>query len=106
LSNAFRDARLIVELLRANANAEWTVSAFAPYVEERRERMRRLRFMARQYSMIWAEFSESAKARRRLIYERVAAEPMLGLPFLVLGLGPNGLPDYAYEQDAWDLMMR
>jgi 2-polyprenyl-6-methoxyphenol hydroxylase-like FAD-dependent oxidoreductase len=106
LSNAFRDARLIVELLKANADAEWTVSAFAPYVEERRERMRRLRFMARQYSMIWAEFSEAAKARRRLIYERVAAEPMLGLPFLVLGLGPDGLPDYAYEQDAWDLMMK
>jgi menaquinone-9 beta-reductase len=104
LSISFRDARAITEILMGST--QWTVSAFAPYVEERRERMRRLRFMARQYSTIWAEFSESAKARRRLIYERVAAEPMLGLPFLVLGFGPYGLPDYAYEQEAWDLIMK
>jgi hypothetical protein len=31
---------------------------------------------------------------------------MLGLPFLVLGFGPYGLPDYAYEQEAWDLIMK
>jgi hypothetical protein len=61
-------------------NAQRTNDAFIHYVEERRERMRRLRFMAQQSSILRAEFTDAARARRLRVRERVAANPSIALP--------------------------
>ena len=103
LSIAFRDVRLVLEALLDNA--QWTSDAFIPYVEERRERMRRLRFTAQQYAILRAEFTEAARARRRRVRERVAANPSVALPFLVAIKGPFGVPDQAFESAAWNQLM-
>jgi 2-polyprenyl-6-methoxyphenol hydroxylase-like FAD-dependent oxidoreductase len=103
LSISFRDARLICETLLGNA--QWTNEIFAPYVDERRERMRRLRFTGQQYSILRVEFSEQARARRGRALERIAADATIGLPLLAVFKGPFGLPDNAYEPAAWNRLL-
>jgi 2-polyprenyl-6-methoxyphenol hydroxylase-like FAD-dependent oxidoreductase len=103
LSISFRDARLVHEILRDNTR--WTDNVFMPFVEERRERLRRLRFTGQQYSILRVEFSEPARARRRRALERMAADPTVALPLLAVFKGPFGLPDDAYEQVAWNRLL-
>jgi 2-polyprenyl-6-methoxyphenol hydroxylase-like FAD-dependent oxidoreductase len=46
LALAFRDARLVSEALLGGK--DWTTVTLMPYADERRERMKRLRFAAKQ----------------------------------------------------------
>ena len=65
---------------------------FAPYAEERRERMRRLRFVAGITASLDAEFGDHARARRRAYFERSAGDPTLGAhAFAIMG-GPEAAP--------------
>lgn len=100
LSLAFRDIRLVSDLLAENR--DWIGDIFVPYADERRERMRRLRMTARQFSKYRCEYSDDARAARQRARERLAVDPSLGLPFLVPLKGPDGLPDDAYEPETWD----
>lgn len=50
LSLALRDARIVSELLLASDS--WDRSTFHPYVQERAERLRRLRFVAQTYATL------------------------------------------------------
>jgi len=103
LSICLRDARLVAEVLLGND--DWSTAAFAPYVEERRERMRRLRFTGQQFALLRVEFTEAAKARRRRALERIAANPDNRLPLLPLLLGASNVPPAAFEKAAWDRLM-
>jgi 2-polyprenyl-6-methoxyphenol hydroxylase-like FAD-dependent oxidoreductase len=103
LAISLRDARLVCETLLNNT--EWNSGVFAPYVDERRERMRRLRLAGQQYSILRAEFTEEARARRRRAGERIAADPEIGLPLTTVFKGPYGLPDNMYRQAAWDRLL-
>ena len=95
---AFRDVRLVSEVLAENE--DWgNEDIFVPYAEERRERMRRLRITAQQFSKYRCEYGDHARAR--LAAERLAANPRLGLPFLVPLKGPSDLPPEAFEAGAW-----
>jgi menaquinone-9 beta-reductase len=104
LSIAFRDARLVHEALLGSKR--WTDNVFVPYVSERRERMRRLRFTAEQFSILRAEFTDAARERRRRASERIAADRDLALPLLIPAMGPFAVPDHLFEQAAWDALMR
>ncbi len=103
ISIAFRDARLVLETLLDLGR--WSEESFILYAEERRERMRRLRFTAQQTSILRAEFTDAARARRERARERLSADPTLALPFLVAAKGPFAVPDRAFEQAAWDRLM-
>jgi 2-polyprenyl-6-methoxyphenol hydroxylase-like FAD-dependent oxidoreductase len=96
LSITYRDVRIVSEIMRAGD--EWSPDAFAPYAEERRERMRRLRFSAQLWSIMFAEFGEEARARRKRAVERQAANPMLQLAQLAALIGPEAVPPAAFEQ--------
>jgi hypothetical protein len=63
LSITYRDVRIVSELLAGSE--DWSPALFAPYAEERRERMRRLRFVAGITSDLDAEVGEAARERRR-----------------------------------------
>jgi menaquinone-9 beta-reductase len=104
LSIAFRDARLVHEALLGNRR--WNDDIFIPYIKERCERMRRLRFTAKQFSILHAEFTEAARQRRRLASERIAANRDLALPLLIPTKGPFAVPDHAFQQAAWDALMK
>lgn len=103
LSISLRDTRHVVEAL--TSNTDWTEDIFMPYVEERRERMRRLRFVAQLFSALRVEFTDDAKMRRRLALKRMAAEPRLALPFLATQKGPFSVPPETFEQKTWDQLL-
>jgi 2-polyprenyl-6-methoxyphenol hydroxylase-like FAD-dependent oxidoreductase len=104
LALAFRDARLVSEALLGSE--DWTTDTLTPYAEERRERMKRLRFAAKQVSILTAEFSEEARMRRRRVFERMAADPNLRVFMLPALKGPYGVPDHVFDQAAWDDLFR
>ena len=102
LSIAVRDARLVSECLADDG--AWSMAALQPYVAERKERMRRLRFTGRLVTAL-RDFPDDARARRLRAYERMAADPGLGLPLLPALKGPFAVPDGAFEQAAWDRLL-
>ena len=73
ISITLRDVRVVSEVLQGGDN--WSMAAFTPYVKERHERMRRLRFGARLQSAIYNEFGPEATARRLRTWARFAEEP-------------------------------
>jgi 2-polyprenyl-6-methoxyphenol hydroxylase-like FAD-dependent oxidoreductase len=95
LSITYRDVRIVRDILLASD--DWSTAAFAPYAEERCERMRRLRFSAMWAATLENEFGDAAKERRRVARERVAANPMYLLPQLAVLTGPESVPAPAFE---------
>jgi 2-polyprenyl-6-methoxyphenol hydroxylase-like FAD-dependent oxidoreductase len=90
-----RDVRLVRDALLQQKI--WDVSAFDEYRTERRERMRRLRTVARMAAVRESEFTEAARRRRAEIDERIVANPMLGMPFGAAFVGPEVLPAEVFE---------
>ncbi len=99
LSISLRDVRIVSELLLGGS--EWTADFFAPYVEERRERMRRLRFAAAVDSLVHAEFGEAAMRRRLAIGARRKADPSFLMSQLAVMVGPEMVPPDAFSEDVW-----
>ncbi len=95
LSITLRDVRLVRDVMLGGA--DWSPAAFAPYVEERRERMRRLRFVAALDSTLENEFGPAAEARRARARERQLADPSLLSWFLAAFAGPDALPAEAFD---------
>jgi 2-polyprenyl-6-methoxyphenol hydroxylase-like FAD-dependent oxidoreductase len=102
LSITMRDVRLVAETI---LGGRWSADAFLPYAEERRERMRRLRFVARLVSRYNAEFTSEAQGRRRAVAQRLAADPDSVLPLLAIWKGPANVPAEAFGQAAWDRLL-
>lgn len=95
LSITLRDARIVRDILLSDS--DWSPAAFAPYTEERRERMRRLRFVASLASSLENEFGAEAEARRERARERQTKDPTLMLWFLAAFAGPDVLPAEAFD---------
>ena len=78
---------------------------FAPYGEERKERMRRLRFAAALQSALDSEFTPEAVARRYRARERMAADPSLNLVFASVMIGPEILPGEVFSEATWERIL-
>src|SRR5262249_31717771 len=99
LSISYRDVRIVRDLMVENR--DWKPELFAAYVEERAERMRRLRLVALLVSILSAEFGENARARRiRFRSERIRNTIFDLLPAAFLG--PELLPAEAFSEDLLD----
>jgi 2-polyprenyl-6-methoxyphenol hydroxylase-like FAD-dependent oxidoreductase len=103
LSIALRDVRLVSDVLRATP--AWSAAALEPYVEERRERMRRLRFGAQVQAAMFSEFGPEAEARRARTFARFEADPMLMMPLLAGLVGPDAVPETAFEESMRELIL-
>ena len=90
LSISYRDVRIITDLL--NAAGPGAAPDFAPYAQERRERLRRLRFVAQIQSRLDMEYGEAAQARRHSLHQRAAADPTLRMHALAVMSGPESAP--------------
>jgi menaquinone-9 beta-reductase len=97
LSITYRDVRVVSDLLKADD--DWASLSFASYAEERAERMRRLRFVASLKATIDMEFGEAAKARRRSLFERSAADPSLGAHGFAVLAGPEAMPPEVFTEE-------
>jgi 2-polyprenyl-6-methoxyphenol hydroxylase-like FAD-dependent oxidoreductase len=99
LSITYRDVRIVRDLMLDNR--EWQASIFAPYAEERRERMRRLRLTASIFSVLSAEFGERAMQRRIKVREMRAQNklPDVGAAAFV---GPEVLPAEMFSESSLD----
>ena len=94
LSIVLRDVRLVSEILLAGKRDQ---ASFRPYVEERFERMRRLRITARLTVMLRAQYGEDARLRRQRAGRRMRVDKMLS-PGPAALIGPEKLPAAAFEQ--------
>jgi hypothetical protein len=74
------------------------MAAFASYVEERTERMRRLRFAASLTSSLDMEFGEAGRALRHSYHLRGAADPSLKAHAMVAMAGPEVLPPEVFTE--------
>jgi 2-polyprenyl-6-methoxyphenol hydroxylase-like FAD-dependent oxidoreductase len=100
LSIALRDVRILSEVLLAGE--DWSPSALQPYVEERAERMRRLRFCNAVATTLRGEFSPDGRERRRRARERMQAEPELGLWRRAYLAGPESVPATAFDERVYE----
>jgi 2-polyprenyl-6-methoxyphenol hydroxylase-like FAD-dependent oxidoreductase len=92
-SIALRDVRLVSEILD-EAKAAGREPDFRPYVEERAERMRRLRITAQVVTTLRVEFGQEARERRARVGKRVAAGQLA--PLRASLIGPERLPAEAF----------
>ncbi len=101
LSIALRDVRLVSEIILAGERKH---ESFRPYVEERLERMRRLRITARLAVTLRSEFGEAARLRRRRAGKRMRIDKML-TPMPASIVGPERLPAAAFDQATIDALL-
>jgi hypothetical protein len=78
--------------------------SFRPYVEERLERMRRLRITASLAVTLRAEYGEAARLRRQRAGRRVRIDKMLS-PMPASIVGPERLPAAAFEQTTIEALL-
>jgi 2-polyprenyl-6-methoxyphenol hydroxylase-like FAD-dependent oxidoreductase len=90
LSITLRDARWIRDLL--TGGEPWCAELFAPYAEERRERLRRLRATAAYTTRLVARFDEKGIADRKRAFERLMEKPEAGMIALASFSGPEKIP--------------
>jgi 2-polyprenyl-6-methoxyphenol hydroxylase-like FAD-dependent oxidoreductase len=98
LSLAMRDVRVLSNILRQGQ--DWSPEHLQPYAEERRERMRRMRFTAALMSSLLSEFGPAARERRRRFYGRLQAgsDPDLKFALAATAVGPDNIPAFAFEE--------
>jgi 2-polyprenyl-6-methoxyphenol hydroxylase-like FAD-dependent oxidoreductase len=90
LSCAMRDARTVRDVLRGG---DWSPAAFAPYAEERRERMRRLLVTSSLMAAVFADDAgDERPVRRARMRDLVTSDPLF-LPLLMsTHAGPETAP--------------
>ena len=96
LSITYRDVRIVSDILLRED--DWARADFGPYAEERRERMRRLRFAAGLQAAIDMEFGEAAAERRRRHHERAVDDPSLRAHAFAVMAGPEALPEAVFTE--------
>ena len=97
LEITMRDIRVVSELLLGTT--DWSTESLAPYVTERRERMRRLRFSAHVTSVLANEFGPEARSRRERAHKRVEANPELAMTRAIVMIGPELAPPDAFTEE-------
>lgn len=89
-SVTLRDVRIVAELLAGSE--DWQPALFAPYAEERRERMRRLRLAAAFATNLYARFGTGALERRKRARKRTRENPEILSLLLAVFSGPEAGP--------------
>ena len=98
LSISHRDVRVVTDILKASN--DWSSGVFAPYAEERKERMRRLRLAARFAAARDCEFGAAAQARRHVLAAKIMMDPVVTGLVLAPIVGPDVVPADAFSETA------
>ncbi|WP_221359106.1 FAD-dependent oxidoreductase [Streptomyces beigongshangae] len=97
LSIALRDARMVRDCLRSAGT--WDEKIFAPYAEERKERMRRLEISGSVRTTMNMTFTARGRARRKAYAEVWPTDPVLAGSRLATFQGPFHVPAESFEPD-------
>jgi 2-polyprenyl-6-methoxyphenol hydroxylase-like FAD-dependent oxidoreductase len=100
ISIALRDARILRDIL-LGSDGPPSRDALVPYAEERRERLRRLRFAAQCFSNIRCTFGTEGRARRRRWFDSMAHDSLIRAAARAPYVGPHESPEEAFTDDAW-----
>jgi 2-polyprenyl-6-methoxyphenol hydroxylase-like FAD-dependent oxidoreductase len=98
LSISHRDVRVVTDILKSSK--DWSPAAFAPYAEERKERMRRLRLAARFASVRDCEFDARARKRRHALHAKIMQDPVVTGFALAPIVGPENVPAEVFSEAA------
>jgi 2-polyprenyl-6-methoxyphenol hydroxylase-like FAD-dependent oxidoreductase len=98
LSIALRDARMVSDVV--TGGVDWSDGAFDAYVEERAERLRRLRICARLQTALRCTFTQAGRQRRRAWMDGIGSDPLLLAPVSIAAVaGPDVPPPEAFAPD-------
>jgi 2-polyprenyl-6-methoxyphenol hydroxylase-like FAD-dependent oxidoreductase len=95
LSIAMRDVRTVSDVMLASE--DWSPAAFSAYGEERRERMRRLRFSAELIGRLHVIESPDARAIREQAFPAAFSNPSLFMLIAGTFVGPELIPHASFE---------
>ncbi len=97
LSLALRDVEVMSGLLLTQD--AWVPATFQPYADERRERMRRVRFNAALFADLYCTFGSQGAQQRGSWMARMASGQDPTMEWVAAGLivGPDVLPPIAYD---------
>jgi 2-polyprenyl-6-methoxyphenol hydroxylase-like FAD-dependent oxidoreductase len=98
LSLTLRDVRVVTEILLGAT--DWSVDQMLPYAEDRRERMRRVRFSAALAAAIGTTFGVEGTARRvRLRERRRDPNDPASLDFVPIFTAPEDMPAERFTEE-------
>jgi 2-polyprenyl-6-methoxyphenol hydroxylase-like FAD-dependent oxidoreductase len=100
LSIAMRDVRLVSELLLSSS--DWSETSFGYYVEEHKERLRRMRMVAKALVKFRMHYGKTGQKHRLRIATLAAQEPKVAEFFSAQVFGPSEIPNEAFEQAVID----
>jgi 2-polyprenyl-6-methoxyphenol hydroxylase-like FAD-dependent oxidoreductase len=95
LSIAMRDVRLIGEALDGAGSVDG--DTFTAYASDRVERLRRIRFVDDTLAALLTVFGPEGDARRLTALGRMQEDPVLGLWFASMFVGPYNVPEESFE---------
>lgn len=94
LAMTFRDVRIVSEALLEQR--DWSTAALGGYVEERRERLERIRAVGRMFARIYVPSGPSAGEFRKRAAELMERDPRMYLPILAMYNGPESIPSVRF----------
>jgi 2-polyprenyl-6-methoxyphenol hydroxylase-like FAD-dependent oxidoreductase len=95
LAIALRDARIITDLF-LDAKGVWNAAQSRAYADERNERMGRLRYASALMDLITAHGQEDRALRRKRMFKRMHANPLLAKALEACHLGPWTVAENAF----------
>jgi menaquinone-9 beta-reductase len=103
LSVALRDARMIRDVLLGGD--DWTQGAFTPYVEERAERMRRLRFIVQVFTDAHIPLGLDAVSERRRRKNLMMRDSDLFMLVVGMTCGPELAPESCFANEVREKLL-
>ena len=104
LSIALRDARMVSDILIEDD--DWSPERFAPYSEERAERMRRLRICNQAFTDAHIPLGPDRIAERRRRLELLnGGDPDLFMLIAAMSCGPEVAPESAFDPSVRDRLL-
>ena len=103
LSVALRDARMIRDVLVGGE--DWSKEAFRPYVEERAERMWRLRFAVQVFTDAHIPLGPDGVSERRRRSDLMTQDPDLFLLVAAMTCGPELAPESTFANEVKERLL-
>ncbi len=104
LAMTFRDIRIISEVLIVEK--EWTAAMLDGYVEERKERLARIRAVGRLFVKVFVPLGPEPREFRMRAGELMEGDPRMYLPIAAMFAGPGTIPSVRFVDQLTEVLAR